>query len=152
MFEEIEKNKKKGEQLLFAVNAAVSAIAVHPKDPIIAIAGAPGYLRFFDYVKKEFGKYNEKHFNKDHPSVKGYSERKEGQPPSKDEREIFTCVEFTVDGLECLVAKTGGNIEIIDVKSGEWKSPKVPLVVSDSNSDGKRSDLVIKQLIVSPDG
>ena len=52
IFEEIEPAKKKGETIFHGLKSAVSAIAVHPKKPILAIAGAEGFVLLWDYIKK----------------------------------------------------------------------------------------------------
>jgi len=39
LFEEIEPGKKKGQTIMHGIKSAISAIAVHPRLPILAIAG-----------------------------------------------------------------------------------------------------------------
>lgn len=74
MFEEIEKKKKQGTKLLLGINSEISAIAVHPHRPILAIAGSAGYLVFWDYMQKKVVNYNFKELDKNHPAVKGWPE------------------------------------------------------------------------------
>ena len=52
--------------------------------------------------------------------------KKGDEPGSKKEkkevRKVFTCIEFTPQGDELLVAKGNGYIEIIDPETGKYKS------------------------------
>jgi hypothetical protein len=52
IFEEIEPAKKKGYTIFHGLKSAVKAIAVHPKRPILAIAGLERFVLFWDYLKK----------------------------------------------------------------------------------------------------
>lgn len=52
IFEAIESSKDKGETLMHGLKSAISAIAVHPKRSILAIAGAEGFIILWDYIKK----------------------------------------------------------------------------------------------------
>jgi WD40 repeat protein len=52
LFEEIEPAKKKGYTIMSGIPSAISAIAVHPHENIIAIAGTKGFIYLWDYVKK----------------------------------------------------------------------------------------------------
>jgi len=52
IFEAIESSKDKGETLMHGLKSSISAIAVHPSQPILAIAGAEGFIILWDYVKK----------------------------------------------------------------------------------------------------
>lgn len=52
IFEAIQSSKDKGENLMRGFKSNISAIAVHPKKSILAIAGANGFIIFWDYIKK----------------------------------------------------------------------------------------------------
>jgi len=52
IFEEIDPLKKKGELLMWGFNSSITAIAVHPNKPIVAIAGKERFVVFWDYQKK----------------------------------------------------------------------------------------------------
>jgi WD40 repeat protein len=92
LFEEIEPGKKKGQTIMHGIKSAISAIAVHPRLPILAIAGEAGFILLWDYIKKANTIENYDHFSKDE----------------------FTRVEFTTDGNEILVAQTNGEIRILE--------------------------------------
>lgn len=53
IFEAIDKKDKKGQTLMHGIKSTISAIAVHPFKPILAIAGAEGFLMLWDYTKKD---------------------------------------------------------------------------------------------------
>lgn len=52
IFEEIEPSKKKGYTIFYGLKSSISAIAVHPKKTILAIAGSEGFVLLWDYVRK----------------------------------------------------------------------------------------------------
>lgn len=52
IFEAIESSKDKGTTLMHGLKSSISAIAVHPKKSILAIAGAEGFIILWDYIKK----------------------------------------------------------------------------------------------------
>lgn len=52
IFEAIEKSTDNGETLMHGLKSSISAIAVHPKKPQLAIAGAAGFIIMWDYQKK----------------------------------------------------------------------------------------------------
>lgn len=52
LFEEIVGQKKKGVTLMSGIKSSVSAIAVHPTKPYLAIAGAEGFILLWDYIAK----------------------------------------------------------------------------------------------------
>ena len=135
LFEEIEPAKKKGQTIMHGIKSAISAIAVHPRLPILAIAGEAGFILLWDYIKKSNTIENYEHFVKD-----------EGKETKKEDHKIFTRVEFTIDGSEILVAQTNGEIRILETQNGQWKKLNSPLKTSET----KRQP--ITQLIVSDDG
>ena len=52
IYEEIDPAKKKGHTIFHGLKSSISAIAVHPKKPILAIAGSEGFVLLWDYMKK----------------------------------------------------------------------------------------------------
>lgn len=134
LFEEIEPAKKKGSTIMHGIKSAISAIAVHPKQPILAIAGAEGFILLWDYLKKGDAISNFEYF------------RKEDSNNKNPDGKIFTKIEFTTDGTEILVAQTNGEIKIMDSQTGHWKKLNSPLKTSD------RKGYPITQMIVSEDG
>lgn len=89
MFEEIQPDKKKGVTIFYGLKSAVSAIAVHPKKPILAIAGEEGFVLLWDYLKKGDPLVNNYEFFTQDKDKKGVK--------------IFTCMAFTPDGEELLI-------------------------------------------------
>jgi len=117
LFEEIEPAKKKGYTIMSGIPSAISAIAVHPRENIIAIAGTKGFIYLWDYVKKGEPQGNfEYYIKEDHKNTDG---------------NIFTAIEFTPDGTEILVAQYNGEIKIMDSMTGEWKKMNTALKTSD---------------------
>ena len=134
LFEEIEPAKKKGSTIMHGIKSAISAIAVHPRQPILAIAGAEGFILLWDYLKKGDAISNFEYF------------RKEDSNNKNPDGKIFTRIEFTTDGSEILVAQTNGEIKILDSQTGHWKKLNSPLKTSD------RKGYPITQMIMSEDG
>jgi len=100
LFEEIEPSKKKGYTIMHGIKSAISAIAVHPTQSILAIAGSDGFILLWDYIKKGDPISNYENFNK---------ELKKGE-----DFKYFTAIEFTPDGNEILVATYNGDIKLMD--------------------------------------
>lgn len=50
---------------MHGMKSAVSAIAVHPTKPKLAIAGADGFILLWDFMRKDDPIYNYEFFNKD---------------------------------------------------------------------------------------
>ena len=97
IFEAIETNKDKGENLMFGVKSAVSAIAVHPKKPWLAIAGAEGWIIMWDYKKKAPCNYQFVEYTKGDKQTDGKGKN------ADDSSKLFTVMEFTPDGMELLI-------------------------------------------------
>lgn len=91
LFEEIEPAKKKGYTIMHGIKSAISAIAVHPTQPYLAIAGADGFILLWNYLKKGDPISNYENFNKD-------------KSDKNTDFRYFTCMEFTPGGNEILVA------------------------------------------------
>ena len=68
------------------IASGICGISVHPKDTILAIAGAEGFVLLWDYMKKGDPTSNFEMYNKEEPSHKPGDGR------------IFTAIEYTPDG------------------------------------------------------
>jgi len=119
LFEEIEPAKKKGYTIMHGIKSAISAIAVHPRNSILAIAGSEGFILLWDYIKKGDPISNYEFF------------RKEDANSKNSDGKVFTAVEFTPDGSEILVAQYNGEIRIMDSQTGQFKKLNTPLKTSD---------------------
>ena len=77
MFEALEKNQKKGKTIWYGVKSPVSAIAVHPNVPVIAVATDDGFIGIYDYLN---------HFDRKsliHISIEDKKDEKLGQAAEK---------------------------------------------------------------------
>ena len=52
IFEQIDPKNKKGQTIFHGLKSSISAIAVHPHKPIVAIAGSEGFVLFWDFINK----------------------------------------------------------------------------------------------------
>jgi len=52
------------------IQSSISAIAVHPRTSILAIAGSEGFILLWDYVKKGDPISNYEFYKKEEPSQK----------------------------------------------------------------------------------
>ena len=136
---------------MMGLKAAVSAIAVHPTQPFLAVVQDDGWIGIYDYendfslvifddVTKKDKKSSDKAVLPDKAPKIGDS--KDGKPPRK---RLITCMEFTPEG-ELLIALSKGKIEVMSIESGLEDEYQADLAVSD------KSTPEIKQLIVSTDG
>ena len=92
IFEEIEPAKKKGYTIFHGLKSAVSAIAVHPKRSILAIAGFEKFVLFWDYQKKG------------DPILNNYELFRKEESKEKDAKQhYFTSMVFTPEGEELLI-------------------------------------------------
>jgi WD40 repeat protein len=133
LFEEIEPAKKRGETIMHGIKSSISAIAVHPHKTKLAIAGADGFILIWDYMRKDDIKPNYQFFNQD--------------KQDKQDFRFFTCMEFTPDGSEILVAVYTGDIKVMDADKGEFKTLNPPLKLSERHSKNYAT-----QMIVTHDG
>lgn len=133
LFEEIEPAKKRGETIMHGIKSSISAIAVHPHKTKLAIAGADGFILIWDYIRKDDIKPNYQFFNQD--------------KQDKQDFRFFTCMEFTPDGSEILVAVYTGDIKVMDADKGEFKTLNPPLKLSERHSKNYAT-----QMIVTHDG
>ena len=131
LFEEIEPAKKKGYTIMHGIKSAISAIAVHPTMPYLAIAGADGFIILWNYIKKGDPISNYENFQKD---------KSEKQNP---DFKFFTCMEFTPDGSEILVAQYSGEIKVMDSETVTFKKLNTPLKVSENNHKAYATQLVV---------
>lgn len=115
--------------------SSISAIAVHPTRPLLAIAGSEGFILIWDYVKKG------------DPIINNYTSFG-GKKDVKDKniKKFFTTMEFTPDGSELLIGQYNGYIQVLDPKTGEPKKVATQLRTSENNFHP------ITQLIISNDG
>lgn len=114
---------------------------MHPKKPILAIAGEEGSIILWDYIKKvEISLQMEKYT----PSNKT-SDGKKGSKESESNK-LFSVIEFTPDGSELLIGQTNGTICVLDPITARYKRPLQPLQVSYDKSPA------VKHLVVSEDG
>ena len=118
MFEEIEPQKKKGFTIMHGIQSSISAIAVHPSQSILAIAGSEGFIHIWDYVKKG-------------DPIRNYDFFKKEDTGKGSDGKVFTCIEFTPDGQEILVAQYNGYIKIMDAQTGNFKKLNTELKVSE---------------------
>jgi cilia- and flagella-associated protein 251 len=135
LFEEIEPAKKKGYTIMHGIKSSISAIAVHPDQSLLAIAGADGFILLWDYLKKGDPMSNYENFHKETKESKG-----------KDFK-YYTLVEFTPDGQELLVAQWNGDIKILDIHTCLFKKLNTALKTTD-----RATRYPITQMIISPDG
>jgi len=122
LFEEIKPQNKRGHTLMAGIASGICGIAVHPKDTILAIAGAEGFVLLWDYIKKGDPISNYECFKKEESSHK------------QGDGRVFTAIEFTPDGSEILVAQNNGEIKIMDSATGVFKKTTSPLRTSDSSN------------------
>lgn len=143
IFEAIESSKDKGETLMHGLKSSISAIAVHPKKSVLAIAGAEGFIILWDYIKKgdpvafQFEQYN---------NGSKATDGKKGTKEEQDNSKVFTVMEFTPDGTELLIGQRDGKIQVVDPITAKYKKLTQPLKVS---YDKQAS---VKHLVVSDDG
>ena len=103
---------------MHGIKSNVSAIAVHPFKTLLAIAGADGFILLWDYIKKGDPISNYENFGKE----------------KQDKRSgfrFFTCIEFTPDGNEILVAQHNGDIRVMDAETVQFKKMNTPLKLSE---------------------
>lgn len=50
-------DNKKGRTIFMGIKSSISAISIHPKRTVLAIAGYDGFVLLWDYVKKEYLNY-----------------------------------------------------------------------------------------------
>ena len=140
IFEAIETNKDKGETLMHGFKSSISAIAVHPKKPILAIAGTEGSIILYDYKKKAEIAYQLTNYDKDSKGTDGKGKNDEAS------KKHLTVMEFTPDGSELLIGQKNGKIQVVDPVTAKYKKLTQELRVSYDKEPA------VKHLVVSEDG
>ena len=122
MFEAIDAKSKHGDTILKGLKSAISAIAVHPHEPYLAVAQDDGWIGIYNYeadffkleiyddITKKDKKSNDKAILTD--KVPKLGDTKDGKPARK---RLITCMEFTPDG-ELLIALWKGKIEVLSME------------------------------------
>lgn len=78
--------------IFYGLKSSVAAIAVHPKKPILAIAGAEKFVLLWDYQKKG------------DPILNNFELFRKEESKEKDSKQhYFTTMAFTPDGDELLI-------------------------------------------------
>jgi len=113
LFEEIKSNQKRGRTLMSGLRSGVIGIAVHPTEPILAIAGGEGFVQLWNYKEALYPKKENNPINNFECYDKEDTSKIEGG-------KYFTAIEFTPDGREVLVAQYNGEIKIMDSSTGEF--------------------------------
>ncbi len=107
------------------LQTSISAVAVHPTQPILAIAGSTGFVLLWDYLKKEYIMHQYEFYEKEQP----------------------TTMMFTPDGDELLIGNSNGTISVLEPdKQLQKKQSQQPL----KTTENKISP--ITYLTISKDG
>jgi len=140
IFEAIESANNKGISRMVGLQSSITAIAVHPKKPILAIAG-DGFIILWDYIKKTEIAHQFEDFGK---SAKP-GDVKKGKDDAEGKK-LFTVMEFTPDGNELLIGQKNGYIKVVDPTTAKYKKLSQELFVA------YEKDPAVKHLVVSEDG
>ena len=111
IFEAVESNKKKGVSRLFGIKSSISAIAVSPKNPYLAVAGSDGWIIIWDYERRvdicqQYQDYKKETRDKGKAADKDNKNTKyTGDPKRRYDKvnKLHTCIEFSQDGTELIV-------------------------------------------------
>ena len=148
MYEAIDKKGKTGATIMMGLKDAISAIAVHPTMPYLAVAQDDGQIGVYDYsndfelvILDDITKKDKK------PADKGVAEAKTTKGGKPVRKRLITCMEFTPIEGELLIALSRGEIKVMTVEDRLREDYPSDLSVTDK----PRADS-IKQLIVSTDG
>jgi len=110
LFDEIDIEKKKGELVLQGLDSPINAIAVHPKEPYIAIAGKAGFIHCWNYLHRTTVLKRLKTFDKETPICMEYS------PDGK-----YLCVGFANGTIHVLhplkLEELQGTLKVSETKS-----------------------------------
>ena len=93
----------------------IVAVSVHPHKTILAIASSSGFVILWDYMKRD---------KPDGNNYEGYDRENRNKEEEKKEKQArkakeYTCMQFTPDGKELLVARADGQIIIIDTETAK---------------------------------
>ena len=112
---------------MHGIKSPVSAIAVHPKKSLLAIAGADGFILLWDYLKKSDPIQNFVHF----------------QENKGTDFKYFTAIEFASEGDEILVAQHNGEIKVMDSETVKFRSLSTPLKLSERHNKSYATQMVV---------
>ena len=149
------------------IKSSVSAIAVHPHQSLLAIAGAEGFILLWDYIAKgdptyhhyeQYTKDNREKVKENAKAVEKSAKNEKGDKGDKsrnkkDEKEkkkpfqIYTTMVFTADGSELLIGDYKGSILVFDME----KKVLIKAGPSQRTSEGNKAS-PIKEIVVSPCG
>ena len=145
MYEAIDTKSKRGATLMMGLKSAISAIAVHPNRPYLAVAQDDGWIGVYDYeqdfnlviyddITKKDKKSNDKGGVPDRAPRIG--DTRDGRPTRK---RLITCMEFTPDG-ELLIALAKGKIEVMSMDAEQKLLAEYPSDLAVSDKD--RADVI----------
>lgn len=147
---------------MYGIKSPISAIAVHPRTEVIAVASEDGLIVIYDYMDNFAiksinnipmeGKKDEKQsaFPKK-PMNKSQMtpEQRAAEKEYREKNRVVSCMEFTPEG-ELLIGTTRSEIKIIEeTEDNKYKLKKLSQELL--TSDQSRKD-VVKQLVVTDDG
>lgn len=101
IFEAIKSSgESRGYTLMCGIKSSICGVAVHPHEPLVAIAGSDGFVLLWNYEhRQDEPKRNFEHIQKD-----------DGNKVD----EVFCSIEWVPDGSEILVGKYNGIIAVMD--------------------------------------
>jgi len=116
MYEAIDAKNKRGITIMKGLKSAVSAIAVHPNRPLLAVAQDDGWIGIYEYdndfqlvIYDDITKKDKKQGEKLPEAKIG---TKDGAKAPR--KRLITCMEFTPDG-ELLIALNRGEIKVMSM-------------------------------------
>jgi WD40 repeat protein len=127
---------------LNGIQSSIIALAVHPKKPILAIAGDRGWVILWDYVKKDYYGQSYENYSKD-----SHEKSKDGKPSGVS----YSCMQFTPDGTQLMVATSSGNIIIFDPETAKEIKQPTPICLMD-DKEANNKNFKVTQMIISDDG
>lgn|GEM_PF-2135010 len=139
IFEAIDKKSDSSETLMYGLKSRIQAIAVHPKKPILAIAGFEGFVILYDYEKKVESSNYECFTQGSRANDKRAADKESVQ---------FCVMEFTPDGTELLIGQSNGYIKVMDPLTTRFKKMTGHQELKVSYENYPR----IRHLVVSEDG
>ena len=126
---------------MHGIQSTITAIAVHPTKPILAIAGANGFVILWDYLKKDKPEGN---------NYEDFSKDSRGKGQDNKGGIKYSCMQFTPDGSELLIARSDGQIIVIDPVTAQKVTLSTLLCISANETSN--ASLRVLQMIVSDDG
>lgn len=113
------------------INSSICGVAVHPTEPLLAIAGHDGFVMLWNYERQDEPKRNYDRV----PIDKSGSAH------------IFHSIEFVPDGTEILIGRRDCKIDVMDSATAGFKHFNVQPATS-VDTDGKDA---IKQIVCTED-